>query len=697
LLKELGLYRQPLPDPQTPKNRTHTAEELVEALKLVHDLKQERTGKSRHGNDARRSTIRNLKHVINADGSLKASEERLAEMEGYPENRQALREAFERLGYRNTAQRLPEPDVQTVRNKMTADTLAHALRRQADDPTMPPPHVSRDVGDSSNLLRRYIHSGRRGLSQQGRALVRLPDYAERRDSIEASLRAMGQHEQADKLPVGRVSAEDFLSTLRGHRTQVAEAIERMRSDPGLSPRDAAREVGMPREAFSIAIEPGAKIRDPKSVKEQLENVNAKSWLETALNDEIERLNALARGEQVDDGHMTAVKYTKGTERLFIVEAEETKLNSRNRLKSLYDHPQNRRFVQSPRPYGEDRPRQMLRWMSTVLRERFPTGREVQSYFDADDKRLYVSSNRLEDNGSIRDALVDGAGLEGMADNRNVENPKPRETRHWRKLRHKLSKPPAHDEDERVTQILEAIKQRRFEIPDQKFTEGGKTVHLHAERRIDKALGRRMNLELLAGTRRACAQCAAALRFEDERRRGPFWLTGNASAFLDRAGIVENNKRKSIGTYVTRTNDGGLTADYNTDSDSDTGPDFPVAGPSRAAAQADELAQTQGESPPSPLTSLSSAESDDGAGSEVEGHSPAAVSSPGVDNRDEVDDFLYATVAEVDARRGGASVGSRSLDVTMADRPATEDSDVEMADTEPQPSHRSHTSADRMPQ
>lgn len=442
---------------------------------------------------------------------------------------------------------------------------------------------------------------------------------------------------------------------------------------------------MPAAAFSMAVEPGAKIRDRESVEKQLDNV--KPWLREGLNDEIERLNALARGEQVDDGYMTAVKYKKGSDRLHIVETEETKLNSRNRLESLYGHPQNRRFVQGPRSYGEDRPRQLLRWMSTILREQFSTGREVQSYFDADEKRLYVSANRLEDNRTIRDALLDGAGLEGVADNRNIENPKPRETRHWRKLKNKLSTPPAHDEDERVTQILEAIKQKRFEIPDRNFKANGKTVNLHAERRIDNALGRDMNLELLAGTRRACAQCAADLGFEDERRRGPFWLTNNASAFLDRVGIEAKNKRKSIGTYVTRTKDGVLTADYDTDSDSDAGADFPVAGPSRAAAQADELAQTQGESPPSPLTSLSSAESDDGAGSEVEGHSPAAVSSPGVDNRDEVDDFLYATVAEVDARRGDAAVGSRSLDVTMADRPATEDSDVEMADTEPQPSHR----------
>jgi hypothetical protein len=283
---------------------------------------------------------------------------------------------------------------------------------------------------------------------------------------------------------------------------------------------------------------------------------------------------------------------------------------------------------------------------------------VQSYFDVRDKTIYV--------------------------------------RHWSKLKNTLSKQAAHAENELVEAILEAIKQKRFQIPDRNFQAYGQSVELRAERRIKRELddaGRGdMDLELLAGTMRACGHCAADLGFGDEQARGPFWLTHAAGALLDGDGIIEEHKSKSIGTYVWWTGNGKINV-YNTDSDSDAGADFPVAGPSRAAASS----RAASESPPSPLTSLSSAESDDGAGSEVEGHSPAAVSSPAVDNRDEVDDFLYATVADVDARRGDAAVGSRSLDVTMADRPATEDSDVEMADTEPQPSRRSHTSADRMPQ
>jgi hypothetical protein len=64
-----------------------------------------------------------------------------------------------------------------------------------------------------------------------------------------------------------------------------------------------------------------------------------------------------------------------------------------------------------------------------------------------------------------------------------------------------------------------------------------------------------------------ASCAAPLDFDDRRRRGPFWSSRAADAFLDGEAIMHENLRNAIGTYFTRTPDGQLTADYNTDSDS----------------------------------------------------------------------------------------------------------------------------------
>jgi hypothetical protein len=72
--------------------------------------------------------------------------------------------------------------------------------------------------------------------------------------------------------------------------------------------------------------------------------------------------------------------------------------------------------------------------------------------------------------------------------------------------------------------------------------------------------------------RACAQCAAALGFDDQQPRGPFWISHGANAFLPTEQIVENNTQNRVGSYATRDQDGKITADHNTDSDSDADTD-----------------------------------------------------------------------------------------------------------------------------
>jgi hypothetical protein len=200
---------------------------------------------------------------------------------------------------------------------------------------------------------------------------------------------------------------------------------------------------------------------------------------------------------------------------------------------------------------------------------FPTAREVQAYYDADTRTIYVSSNMLDDNARIRESLLNGNGLQGLVENREEDDADSRETRHANQLRDALSQPTGHFGDEMADEILDAIRQKRFHIPDTNFTSGARTVHLHAERRIKRALeadGRdTIDLDLLAGTRRACGFCAADLGLGSEHRRGPFWLSHGGKAFLDADGIIEANKEDSVGTYVTRTRDGKLTVDYNTDS------------------------------------------------------------------------------------------------------------------------------------
>ena len=453
---------------------------------------------------------------------------------------------------------------------MTAEIVADALARLAADQNATLRGVSLDLGLSADALGKYVRADG-SLFVQGHQLANLPHYAERRDSIETSLRQRDHDEQADSLPVGRVTAADFLRTLRGHRTQVADAIGRMREDHSLSARAAAEAAGMPWQAFSLAVRAspdGPTIRGRERVERELDKVP--SHLKDGLDAMLEHLEDLAQGAPLNTDGMIAVNINKGTNRLFIVKKEAAVSSSgRSRLERLFA--QNQDQIRHPRSYESDRPRQVLRWMSTVLREMFPTAREVQAYYDAETGTIYVSSNMLDDNARIRESLLNGNGLQGLVEDREEDDADSRETRHANQLRDALSQPAGHFGDDMADEILEAIRQKRFHIPGTNFRSGARTVHLHAERRIKRALeadGRDpIDLDLLAGTRRACGFCAADLGLGSEHRRGPFWLSRGGKAFLDADGIIEENKANSVGTYVTRTRDGKLTVDYNTDSDS----------------------------------------------------------------------------------------------------------------------------------
>ena len=68
--------------------------------------------------------------------------------------------------------------------------------------------------------------------------------------------------------------------------------------------------------------------------------------------------------------------------------------------------------------------------------------------------------------------------------------------------------------------------------------------------------------------RPCGTCADELELDENERRGPFWMSQSAQALTDTRRIIERNIEKSIGTYVTKTREGRVTTDYDTDSGSD---------------------------------------------------------------------------------------------------------------------------------
>src|SRR4029079_1134464 len=112
------------------------------------------------------------------------------------------------------------------------------------------------------------------------------------------------------------------------------------------------------------------------------------------------------------------------------------------LEDLYR--QNQDLVQMPRSYAKDRPRQLLRWISTVLKEKYPSGREIQAYFDVETQTVYISSNRIDVNTQIRENLLHAAGLRGLLNHhQGGGDPRTRQARHRRKLKNALSAQPAH--------------------------------------------------------------------------------------------------------------------------------------------------------------------------------------------------------------------------------------------------------------
>ncbi len=571
LLRGTRVYEGDLPEPSDSGNRSNTAADFLRALRAVSEFQTaQRTERITRAYDylAMKSGIpdRQLKSWIKVDGEPRISLREFSTMPGYAENRDRLAEAFRRLDHAEIADGLPAARDRNYRDRVTAEDVARGLGLLSQGWTQQ--DVFRELDTAKRSLGAYLHAGKGGLKVEGQRLAKLPHYAEWRDSIEASLLRMNQRDQARRLPVGRIKAADFLATMRGHRVAVADAIRRMRNDPGLSARDAAAAAGVPWQAFSIAVGAGPRIRNRTRVDDQLESV--KPHLEDGLDTILEHLEDLASGRKLEEPPMTKVGFTKGTKRWHLVHRQPAEESGGHKLGRLYAA--NPELVRHPRSYEQDRPRQLLRWMSTVIRERFPTAREVQAYFDAKTKTIYVSSNIRDDNRKIRELLGEGAGLGDVVDERPRGDRTSRETRHWHKLRNALAAPVAHAKDGTTAEILDAMKQSRFRVPDRGFSAGKTSVHLHAERRIkhaleDDGLGN-VNLDLLAGTRRACGHCAAAMDFGVDRPRGPFWQSAAGGAFLDGDGIIEDNMARSIGSYVTRTRrDRKITADYNTDSDS----------------------------------------------------------------------------------------------------------------------------------
>jgi hypothetical protein len=204
-----------------------------------------------------------------------------------------------------------------------------------------------------------------------------------------------------------------------------------------------------------------------------------------------------------------------------------------------------------RSFAGERPRQILRWIATVLFARFPGAVEVQCYWDTATETLWVSSNRNSENKKIAAALAKGFELLGG------EFALGREIRHAKKLLVRKK----HDGQE---EIFSALAKGLARVPPEEFE-----VDFHAERRIQYTLGKQLDPSFLAGVKRPCLVCAIALKITAQSRPGPSWNSAPALSGYTLDQVLNHAVANGIITHVTRDRvTGKLDIGHDTDSGSD---------------------------------------------------------------------------------------------------------------------------------
>lgn len=583
LVKSMGLTSEDLPPPPEKSRGQMTADLLKRALELML-AKQGEGLVGRGRTPGILSAVAGVLGIdrkmligwLNADGRPAKPLDAIARLPGYEQARGDLQALFARHGQQAVADSLRAPGDDTL-HKMTAELLVDILRRiKKVDRAGSSTAIAGALGVQPSLVRQYVVLDDASLRSPD--LVRkMPDYAQYREPLAAALAALGNHEQARGLPLPLVDAEALLNALRDGLPRFVAAMKAMQANPKLSPHDAAKEASLLPEALTAVIGAGGVLRERSDVHETLSRLG--SHLMPGIDEELARLRAAASGKApVAAAPREMARFelpARGTipGRVFIVRPStgDPGPKAKNRLEKIYAN--NADLVRLPRSYETERPRQMLRWLSTVLADRFPDAGEVQCYYHAPTRQVVVASNHNEVNTKLAAFLAEG-GAHQLIDATESQSGD-RNSRHSAKLGITLAAAPPRtvkNGNALPEQVRAAIAEARFHVPLASVSERGKTVRLHAERRIQnyvrETFGESVDRRLLAGTMRPCGTCADELGLRDDERRGPFWLSKAAQALSDTPRIIERNIAKGIGTYVTKTRKGRVTADHDTDSDSD---------------------------------------------------------------------------------------------------------------------------------
>jgi hypothetical protein len=581
LVSQLGLHAGPLPEPEKQLD-SMTAQALCAALAcLVERREHPQPGQNKFTMEAVRKAVGLNKDLIGnwlrSDGSLRLPLATLARLADFNTRRGELQALFARLGHAELAAAVPTAAA-AQRTPVNVALVVRALE-QAAKGVSSGRALAATLGIPAETLRGLVKVQAGGvLLARPEKLPDMPDYPAQRARLQQALRAVGLTEAAGQLPPILVPAADLLDGLRGMAREAGAAMAEMQRDPKLTAEEAAGRHGLPVDAFAAAVGPGGTVRSRESLETRLSNIEP--HLSTGLDDLLAMLERAARGKAEDAAPaaptMKRVQPVPGAHepaKVFIVPQGETTGPKRGQLANLYAS--NVGLQRVPRDYSGERDRQALRWLATVLRLLLPQSTEIQCYFDERSGRIAVAAGKPKDNKRLEELLGKGKFLAHARDqlNQRRDSLSAREYRHFQKLFQHLS---AHRKgeawDPAADLVLGAVRRNAFVVPSQSFSVQGRTVSLHAERRLNhwsrETHGEPVDPARLAGTMRPCGTCADDLELDEKASRGPFWMTRAAQAFIDTEGAIQRQIDRSIGTSVTRTREKLLTIEVNTDSDSD---------------------------------------------------------------------------------------------------------------------------------
>lgn len=201
---------------------------------------------------------------------------------------------------------------------------------------------------------------------------------------------------------------------------------------------------------------------------------------------------------------------------------------------------------------------MLGWIATAVLTRFG-GVEIQCYYRKATGYLYISSNRTAVNKKIKAAVTTGSLFNLLKSNKKKKYESTRGARYRHHTR-------LFDREWYYTKqepIWDAFEDHKIIVPTTHYRD----FDLHAERRIAKAVGKKLNSAYLGGVKRPCLACNRALRLVNSRP-GPLWTTSSGLGGLELERVLKHARDNGIITYVTYSRTlGKLTVDHDSDSSS----------------------------------------------------------------------------------------------------------------------------------